>query len=367
MLTSDDLDTLTAPMIELYDTYAQSIINDIARRLANGSIASAAWQLQRLSESGKMYESAIKELSKLTGKSQKELKVLFENAGVKSMKFDDAIYAEAGLKPVPLNLSPAMLEVLYAGLKKTNNVLSNFTRSAANVAQGSFMKAADLAYMQVSSGAMSYDAAIRAAIKNVARDGLDMIEYGTGHVEQLDVAMRRAVLTGVGQTTSKLQEQRAAEMGTDLVQTSAHVGARPSHAAWQGRIFSLSGTSHKYPNFYKETGYGTGPGLGGWNCRHTFYPFFEGISEKIYRKKDIDKFNNKKVKLFGKAVSAYDASQVQRAIERNIRAWKRQEQALKAAGLPYTDETAKVREWQARMRDFITQTELDRQYVREQI
>ena len=92
----------------------------------------------------------------------------------------------------------------------------------------------------------------------------------------MDVAVRRAVLTGVNQTTARMQIARADEMECDLVETTAHMGARPEHMDWQGRIFSRSGKSRKYPDFVKSTGYGTGPGLCGWNCRHSFFPYFEG-------------------------------------------------------------------------------------------
>jgi hypothetical protein len=371
MLTSDQLDSLTEPIVNLYTEYESTIINDIARRLSKMSIDSAAWQMQRLTESGSVYKNAIKELAKLTGKSEEELLNTFQKAGVKAINFDDKIYKAAGMKPLPLNLSPAMLQALMAGLKKTKGILSNLTMTTAINAQNSFIKAADMAYMQVSTGAMSYDQAIRAAIKKSASEGLSTIDYLSGHVDKLDVAMRRTVLTGVSQTSGELQTTRAEEMGVDLVQTSAHIGARnkgtgpANHESWQGRIFSRSGKHSKYPDFVTVTGYGTGEGLCGWNCRHSFYPFFEGISENAYSQEDRKSIANKKVNLGGDKVSVYDATQYQRAIERKIRFWKRQADALEAAKLTKFTEIAKVKEWQARMREFIKQTKLDRQPVRE--
>lgn len=369
MLTADQLDTLTGPITDLYEQYNQSVINDIARRLVKmGKVTdTAAWQMQRLTESGKVYENALKELAKTTGKSETELRKMFEDAGVKSMRFDDSIYKAAGLNPLPLNLSPAMAQVLAAGLRKTNGLVKNLTMTTAINAQHSFIQAADLAYMQVAGGAMSYDQAIRAAILNVAENGLHTINYANGHKDKLDVAMRRTVLTGVNQTTGNLQIARADEMGVDLVQTSAHIGARPAHQIWQGQIFSRSGSSKAYPDFVLSTGYGTGAGLCGWNCRHSFYPFFEGISENAYNQAELDSYANKTVTYNGKEIPIYDATQMQRGIERKIRLWKRKEGALDAGGFDNEAETAKVKEWQSRMRDFIKQTGLQRQSVREQV
>lgn len=374
MLTADQLDALVEPIVELYERYQDSVIRDIARRLAglNYALPTAAWQVQRLSESGKVYEDILDELSKLTGRSESELRAMFQKAGVKAMRFDDAIYRAAGLNPLPLNLSPAMSQVLLAGLEKTNGLIKNLTMTTALDGQQAFINAADLAYMQVSSGAMSYTQAITEGVKKVAADGLQVIQF-PGRRDQLDVAIRRSVLTGVSQTAGQLQITRANEMGQDLVQTSAHIGARntgtgpANHEGWQGKIFSRSGASKKYPSFIEHTGYGTGPGLMGWNCRHSFYPFFEGISAEHYTKAELDSYASKTVTYQGEKISFYEATQKQRYIERKIRYWKRQAGALEAAGLENSQEIGKVREWQARMRDFKRQTGLIRQREREQI
>lgn len=272
MLTSNQLDAFTQPIIDLFEEYAQTVINDIARRLAGLHFASAAWQVQRLSESGKLYESILAELETITGLSEAELRKIFRKAGVKAMAFDDAIYKKAGLDPLPLNLSPAMAQTLAAGLAKTQGVMRNLTMTTALTGQEAFISAADLAYMQITTGAFDYNTAIRQAVKQVAADGVSVINYANGRRDQLDVAMRRTVLTGMNQTAGELQMRRADEMGQDLVQTSAHIGARNkgsgpmNHESWQGRIFSRSSKPGKYPDFVAETGYGTGPGLCGWNC-----------------------------------------------------------------------------------------------------
>jgi hypothetical protein len=376
MLTAGYLDVLPDPILSLYDEYAQSVINDMAKRLAKGTakeLEAAAWQMQRLSESGKVYEHAIEELAKMTGKSEAVLRDLFEKAGVKAMKFDDAVYKAAGLDPLPLNLSPAMSQVLAAGLQKTGGIMRNLTQTTALTSQEAFIHAADLAYVQISSGAMDYQQAIREAVVSVADQGVTVIHYASGHREQLDVALRRTILTGVNQTAGKLAETRADEMGADLVQTSAHIGARntgtgpANHEGWQGRIFSRSATHDEYPAFVESTGYGTGPGLMGWNCRHSWYPYFEGISAQHYQQAELDDYANKRVTYDGQEMSVYEATQEQRAIERSIRKAKRRASALEAADLDNTAELAKVRRGQAKMRAFTRQTGLKRDRFREQV
>ena len=373
MLTAAQYDALIDPILKLYQGFEDSVLLDIARRLGNLDMtASASWQVQRLSESGMLYDDILKRLATLTHMSETELRDLFEKAGVKAMAFDDALYRKAGLNPIPLNLSPTMIEVLVAGIRRTQGMMQNLTMSTAIAGQSTFLSAADLAYMQVSTGTMSYQQAVRAGVKKLAADGIQVVQY-SGRADQMDVAMRRAVLSGVAKTTGELQWHRADQMGQDLVQTSAHAGARNkgvgpmNHESWQGRIFSRSKPNTEYPDFITTTGYGTGPGLMGWNCRHSYYPFFPGISENAYKQATLDEFADREVTYNKQKMSFYDATQVQRGLERKIRYWKRQRDALAAAGQNNAPEAEAVKYYQVEMRSFIKQTGLVRQRVREQI
>jgi hypothetical protein len=366
MLTPGQFDVSADAILKLYHEFEDVVLQDIARRLAGLNFASAAWQVQRLNETGALYEDILRELARLTGQSERQVAEILRQAGVQAVRFDDRIYRAAGLDPLPLNLSPQMASVLSIAIQRTNGSMRNLTQTTVLTAQQAFVQAADMAFLQVSSGAMSYDQAIRAAVGNVGASGLEVM-YPSGRRDKLDVAMRRTVLTGVGQAAGQLQWARADEMGADLVQTSAHIGARPSHQLWQGRIFSRSGTHPLYPPFVAETGWGTVTGLGGANCRHSYFPFFEGLSENAYDEAMREHLANESVDYRGRQLTAYEATQVQRGLERKIREWKRRALTLEAAGLDTARESAKVRLWQARMRDFVGQTGLRRQRVREQI
>lgn len=364
MLTPRQFDTSADAILALFHDFEDVVLADIARRLANLDFASAAWQVQRLNEAGALYENIVRRLSTLTGLNERAVAQILRRAGVQSMRFDDRIYRMAGLDPLPLNLSPQMTGILKLAIQRTAGTMNNLTQTTAIMAQQSFMRASDLAFLQVSTGTLGYDQAIRRAVLDLGGSGLEVM-FPSGKVDKLDVAMRRSVLTGVGQMAGELQWARADELGVDLVQTSAHIGARPSHQLWQGRIFSLSGRHPRYPDFIAETGWGTVTGLGGANCRHSYFPFFEGISENAYSEAMREHMSAETVSYQGKELTAYEASQVQRGIERKIREWKRRTVALEGAGLEAVRETAKIRQWQAQMREFLRQTGLRRQSVRE--
>ena len=369
MLLPDYLDKLPESLVTLFQQVEEDILEDMARRiLKTGKLTdSAQWQVWRLEQLGEEKEFIRYHLQRLTGKTQGEINALFQEVGAQALYYDDLIYKAFGLTPGKINDTPALLNLLNSGAMQTNRTFQNLTATTANTATQQFERALDRAWIQISSGGFDYKTAIQRAIKDLARSGIQSIVYPSGHTDSLDVAVRRAVLTGVNQTAAKLSEARAEEMGCDLVETTAHPGARPSHALWQGQIFSRSGKHPKYPDFVSSTGYGTGPGLCGWNCRHSFFPFFEGLSESAYPRSKLREYEEKTVTYNGKTLSYYDATQQQRYIERQIRRWKREYLMMDAAGLDTTQASVKLAQWRAAEKDFCKQTEIDRDGFRSQV
>lgn len=375
MLTPEQLDKFPDRLLELYTQVEADIIADMCRRISTYDyyIPAAQWQYKKLINMGKMQEYIMQELSSRLNISWGYLEEVFEQAGIKTIEFDDHIYEKAGLNTRTLKDSPALIRILNEGLEKTHGLFRNLTSTTAVAGTHQFEMALDRAYMQIITGAFDTNTAIRNAIKDLASNGLAAISYPNGHVNYIESAVRRAVITGVNQTALMMQEARAEEMGSDLVEVSAHAGARnigtgpKNHASWQGKIYSLSGTHSKYPDFKKETGYGTGEGLGGWNCRHSFYPFFEGLSEPAYSKQELKRMIAKDYEYNNEKMTEYEATQKQRTIERNIRRWKREYKGMEAAGLPTDEAAAKISQWQNIQKDFLKQTGLKRQTDREQI
>lgn len=368
MLPPEYLQDVPETLVELYTRAEMDILADMARRI-NGFdmfIPSSQYQMQVLEEMGVLQGDIVAELSRLTGKSQKELSAIMREAGMKSLAADEALYRAAGLTSSPLSVSPAVKAVLSAGLKKTNGLFTNLTKTTANTATKQFERVLDRAYMQITSGAIDPASAVKGALKSLAKQGVGAIEYPSGHIDSIEVAVRRATVTGVNQTALQMQLARADELGVDLVETTAHAGARPSHAVWQGQIFSRSGKSSKYPDFVKSTGYGTGAGLGGWNCSHGVNPYIEGFT-RAYSEEMLKEYSKEKYTYNGRTMNEYDALQQQRHIERKIREWKREAAVMKAAGMDAGEATRKVAEWNKQQEAFIDQTGLKRQRERERI
>lgn len=315
----------------MYDALNESIIVDIARRIVKtGKVTdTAALQAKQMQEMGALYDDVIRRVSEISGYTEKELTRLFQDAGVENIRYENDIMSQMGLMPIELKQSETMLKLLKAGLDKTGRDLSNLTLTTAIRAQNAYYNATNLAYLQVSSGVLSYQEAVKKAILTTAKDGVTVL-YPSGHVDKVDVAVRRSVLTGVNQTAAKMSMQYCEESGCDYVETTAHSGARPSHEAWQGQVFCISGKDKKYRPF-SDTGYGTGAGLCGWNCRHSFHVFFPGISVPAYTQAMLDDYNAKKYEYDGQQLTDYECSQIQRSQERAIRETRRQLTACDAA------------------------------------
>lgn len=324
MLDPKYLEKFSDRLLGIIDTLTIAIISDMAKRIVKmGNVSeSTKHQAEVLQNAGLVYKDTIKRVSQVSGYQKHEVQRMYEEAGVRNLKNEAVYYKQAGKEDIKLNQSNGMQRILQANIRKTCQELDNLTMTTAVRSQSAYIQACNRAQMKVSSGAFSYDKAIADAIKEAAVQGTEVL-YPSQHVDKLDVAVRRAVLTGVNQTAAEMNLQYAKDQNCDYVETTAHEGARPEHAVWQGKVFCLSGTDPKYENFYEATGYGTGPGLCGWNCRHNFHAFFPGISTPAYTQEMLDDYSAKNVEYNGKQFTEYEAGQMQRGHERQIRETKR--------------------------------------------
>lgn len=319
MLEPTYLMSVSDSVVNIYSQVEQDIAQDIAIRIVkNGYITDTAqWQIEKAKEIGYFKKDIDKILSDATGLSKKEIKRLMQEAGIKSLLYDDAIYKAVGLNPVSINKSPALMALLLQGTDKTLNLIGNYTKTTAMCSTMAYNNILDRCFIQIISGAYSPSTAISMAVKEIATKGIQKIAYPSGHYSSIESSIRRAVITGINQATTKLQLERMKEVDCELVETSSHAGARPTHAEWQGRVFCIKGTHPKYGDFYRETDYGSGEGLCGWNCYHSFYPYYEGLSTRSFSSdpsKDFGRNNDED----------YELQQKQRYYERKIREAKKE-------------------------------------------
>lgn len=323
---------------QLHTYIVRQIIDRMMIRIGRGDdyllTSSDRWRIQILQDAGYLLEDITAELSKITNRQEKEIKAAMEEAGVKALEYDHKIYEAAGLSPTPLTQSPQLIRLMERNMNATMGEWENYTRTTAESAQRLFINACDNAYHLVSSGAVSYTQAVKEAVNNVVSGGV-IVHYSSGHKDTIETATARAVRTGVAQATGDISIKRMEEMDWDIILVSAHIGARtgdggqnPSnHLWWQGQFYSRTGKDKRFPPF-SQTGYGTGEGLCGWNCRHSFGSG-DGVNNPY---KDIQTADNYKVEQLEKR---------QRTLERRIRKTKREVMGMQEAVDKCKDESVK--------------------------
>ena len=344
MLTPQELleivDTLHPQLDELNVWITKDLIKRLMARLGRGEefllTGTDQWQLEVYKSAGGHYDALQQEIKRFTKKSDAEIRAIFEDAGIRAWEADEAFYVAHGLEPVSFMQSESMLRLLTDTYQRTNGEIHNFTRTTAQASQQRLIKVLDDAHFKVMTGAQSYTSAVKDAVNEIVGNQTK-VHYPSGHTDTIETAILRAVRTGVGQASGNMAMQSMIERDWDLIRTSAHIGARygdggenPSnHFWWQGKLFSRTGKTPGYLLFEEATGYGTGEGLCGWNCRHSFGP--GDPNHNPYA--DFDAEENKKV---------YDLSQKQRTAEARIRAAKLKVLGLREAIDGATDEAVKA-------------------------
>lgn len=362
MLPPSYLDAMPDAFVQLAQQVEDEILQDVARRIGKmGTLTETAdWQLWRYQQTEAVRENVVKLLAKYSGKSEATIRRLLKEAATEAMEREDAIYYHYNLEPTPFEESAALNNLLNAGARQTCGTWRNLTATTANTVSGAFEHTLDVAWGKVATGAFDYKTAVKQAVDSLA-DEMPEITYPSGHTDSLEVAARRAVLTGVNQTAGKLQEARMDEMNVEFVETSAHGGARPSHAEWQGRRFHRGGAvdylGKHYPDFEQATGYGTGAGLCGWNCRHTFFAIFPELGDPpTWTEESLQELNARNIEYNGKLYTQYEVNQMQRARERNVRKWKKRYLAESAAGSDTTDSAVRLKAARQSLSEFAKAT-----------
>lgn len=374
-------------IIALYQQLEDDILSAVIRRILKMGYVSEAskHQLEVLQAAGLLYDDIVQLIADHTDACTAQVKALFEDAGVQTVAIDNSLHEAAGALPIDIRQDSSTRQVLEAGYKKTLGTMQNLVSTTATQTQTAFIQTCDRIYMQVSSGAFSYQEAIMNALRALADTGAEVV-YPTKHKDRMDVAVRRCVLTGVSQTAAAVSLRQAEDAGCYLMEITAHSGARPDHAKWQGQLVTITGKdAGKIIDGLRvftlsEIGYGSGEGFKGWNCRHNWHAYYPGFSTPNYTQEELKKLDEPCISYNGKLYTEYEVSQMQRAQERRVRAWKRRcitaqegvnsatDEATRAtAQAEYSKSAVHLKANEEKLKDFCKQTGQNRDRFREQV
>lgn len=359
MYKSDELELFPKNIEEIYAGLENDIMNNIIRRIAEtGEITRTAdWQLNRMYNMGADKTDIKKHIQEALNLSDTEIEQLYSDTLKEGYLRDESLYRAVGQEFIPFEENMALQQLIEATKQQTAKQLKNITRTMGfavkqpngrktfKTVDDYFKDTMDNAVMHVLNGTFDYNSIIRKVTDEMTRSGVRSINYDSGISTRIDVAARRAILTGVNQVTSKISSDNMQKLDTEFVETSWHSTARPTHQVWQGRVFYWDRADPNaekieagvlYKSFIRETGYGEVDGLCGANCRHTFYPFIPGISVRTYTDEQLEELNrqeNEKKEYNGKEYNKYEAIQYQRRLETSMRKYRQDINLLKQSGL----------------------------------
>lgn len=353
------LDALPEELAELYRGLEDTLLTEICSRLKlRDELNEVTVQdIKALRSHGIDLKEIEKAIRKTSGISEAKLNKLLEDVVARNQTYYTELIDLAHITQPDTLVS---VEDTWAIYEQTKQTLHNITRSMGFLVDAdrtmlppakAYQWALDAATVKVESGAISYGQAIKDAVRELASNGLRVVDYESRHRDHVDVAVRRAVMTGVSQLCSKYTEQVAEYLETPYYEVSAHAGARDvpgrspwsSHKEWQGKVYSTR-SGDIYPNIYEVCGLGAVDGLEGVNCRHRRNVWVDGVSERTYTDEQLAHIDDGLGCTFeGKTYTAYEATQQQRKLERTIRKQKRLGNSYKAAGLQDDATTANIK------------------------
>lgn len=341
-MKDDYKNKLASKIASRYQDLEESIMQDIVRRIVKaGEITSTAdWQINRLRILGYSSEYIEKEIKKALNASYPEMFELYDRVINWEYVRNKDIYEQINAEYIPFEENGQLKQITEAIIDQSFGDLENVTNSLGfylDYGNGQkvltplsqvYTKYLDAACYDIVTGAFDYNSVLRRVVTQLTNSGLRQIDYSSGRANRVDVAARRAVMTAVSQITGKISEYNAQKLGTEYFEVEWHAGARPTHAVWQGRVWSKE-------QLYSVCGLGTVTGLLGVNCYHTYYPFFPGISQRNWSDDWLEKQNRKEAepKSFdGKEYTLYEAKQRQRQMETAMRAQREKVKLLQAGG-----------------------------------
>lgn len=360
--TPEVLDALPNNIVRIYRDLEIKLIEEICSRIALSGQANEVVlnDIRVLRERGISQSYIDKMIQEYTHLGKQELKKVYDDAVERNQVYYSHLIDKADItKPYTDFSLERSLESVEMIRRQTQDQFENITRSIAFQMRvngkpvlikpgGIYYRLLDNAEAQIKSGAISYNEAIKDAVKQFAEGGVKAVEYESGHHDQIDVAVRRAVMTGISQLCDQYTVAAAEFLETDYFEISAHIGARDkgvgwqNHKSWQGKVYSTR-SGDKYPNIYAVCGLGYVDGLGGANCRHRRFAFVEGVSERTYTDEQLANIDPPPFEFEGKEYTIYEATQKQREIERTVKKARRVQAAFKASGLTEDARAVSVR------------------------
>ena len=387
MLSPSDIQSVIHDITDIYSQVESECISAIVKRLNAGSkvMETSVWQMRKMSEAGALSRDLVRRLSNVLPMTEKQI-IDVLTASLKQSRYTDLktakkVSAQLKIDGVVDVSAEGFQRVLRSASAGIHDILNMTGTQAIQASVRTYTDAINNAYLRTISGNYTLEDSVRKATGAIGKSGIKIVEKKEQIVDTellntngelqttymstqglrtypLDSAIRRDIVTSINRACGELTLADGDLLETDLVLTSWHIGARPEHEAWQGKVFTRNPNDKRYPNFYDVCGYGEVDGICGINCRHSFMPYFEGTSINLDNKPTAEENNR-----------IYDLLQQQRGFERNLRAMKRQQVAFREGGHMEDAKRiqSRINSYSQSYRNFLDQNNLVRESMLERV
>lgn len=370
MLSPEFLGSVPQELVDIYEELSDWVVRDIARRIAKVGEATSTAEIQRvmMQQLGSATGDINKEIAEVLKVSEQTVEELFRGSTQIATDNQAELFESAGIKPNTKRLE----QITNAAIKTANGDFLNMTKTLGvpmnngqfSLLTDSYRQALSFAQMQVATGAIDYNTAIRSIVKNFTASGLCTVGYKSGRVYSIESAARLCVLNGVSQMAQEVANENGRKFGADGYEITAHSACAPDHEPYQGRQYTIKE--------YEALNGSLSRSIGTLNCGHMAFPILLGISERAYSEEELDRMakeNAEGITYEGEHYTKYEASQQQRKIERAIRKTKREiigADKTKDADL-FTAKSIKLRRLREYYGDFSSKAGLITQNERAQV
>ena len=323
MLDPDYLEQAGEMTASVYSQIEAEMLDLLIRRMIEGDISGQMSQTSLLSLSQGNAQGLLAVLNKHRGEIDDAVAEEVTKA-LRRSDNDDLSRIKRGMGVDLPSITTRQMAVTVAGIR---DILARENLAMAKSAQTEFLNQATWAITQVNTGMMTTERALHMAVRRLEKQGLTLVSYRNTETgkqtvkNKVDVAVRRHIRTQIHQASMRRTEQVLDDAGVELVEVSSHGGARPSHAKWQGKVYSRNGDKVidgvRYRDFKTACNWGdVADGIGGANCRHSYAAWFPGMKRMYEHEPEHPSgLSNDEV---------YELTQKQRAMERGIREAKRE-------------------------------------------
>lgn len=377
-MTQGELEKIPVGVEKAFSELEMQIMSDIVYRIkVNGfTTATSNWEISRLQQLGESEENIKKWIQEALSITDDEMNRIFSDVVYEQYYGHSKVYEIYGMKQIPYEENAELQQLVVAVRKQTGDTFRNITTSMGfaiqNPASGDtyytpleqfYRETLDSAMYGIESGAFSYQAVLEKTINTMTKSGIRWIDYDSGYHNRVNVAARRALMTGFRQIQGKINEQVANDLHTDSYEVTYHVGARPTHQVWQGRVWT-------YRDLQEVCGLGTVAGLHGANCYHDYNAFIPGYSVRTYADDQLRQMmeeENTPRKYNGKQYTTYEALQQQRRMESSMRKTRQDIKLLQDGGADEQAIVLKKSRYQGQMqcyKDFSKKMKLPEQLDR---